>query len=351
MFTEPTLRPAKKVLSGASCRTLHVSGQFAASLTYQGTEALEEVYVVKKLSRCLLGLPAIEALGLVQRVNAVQTETDVVKQFPKLFGGLGRLKEEYKIELQDDAKPCALTTPRHVAIPLLPKVKAELERMEQMGVVSRVREPTDWCSGMVVVPKADGNVRICVDLTRINESVRRERHPMLGVEQALAQLTGAQVFSKIDANSGFWQIPLAKESALLTTFITPFGRYCYNRLPFGITSAPEHFQRRMQEILQGTEGTVCHVDDTLIHRKTKEEHDQRLYAALYRLEQARTTLNKSKCVLAADQVKFLGHIVDREGVRPDPDKVSAIVNFKPPTCVGDIRRLLAMTNQLGKFSP
>ena len=160
-----SLKSPTKTLSGASCRTLQVKGQFTANLNYQDKEATEEVYVVKSLNRSLLGRPAIEALGLVQRVNAVQTKTDLVKQFPKLFEGLGKLEEEYKIVLRDDARPYALSTPRRIAIPLLPKVKAELERMEEMRVVSRVREPTEWCAGMVVVPKADGSVRICVDLT------------------------------------------------------------------------------------------------------------------------------------------------------------------------------------------
>ncbi len=115
--------------------------------------------------------------------------------------------------------------------------------MEALGVITKVQEPTEWCVGMVVAPKADGKVRICVDLTNLNQSVLRERHPLPAVDQILAQLAGAKVFSKLDANSGFWRIPLAPESALLTTFITPFGRFCLHRLPFGITSAPEHFQR------------------------------------------------------------------------------------------------------------
>ena len=91
---------------------------------------------------------------------------------------------------------------------------------------------------MVVVPKPNGSVRICVDLTRLNENVMRERHIMPSVEQTLAQLNEAKLFSKLDANSGFWQIPLCKQSTLLTTFITPFGRYCLKRMPFGITSTP-----------------------------------------------------------------------------------------------------------------
>ena len=90
------------------------------------------------------------------------------------------------------------------------------------------------------------------------------------VEQTLAQLGGAIVFSKLDANSGFWQIELTKESSLLTTFITPFGRYCFNRLPFGITSASEYFQKRMSEILQGIEGVVCLIDDVLVYGRTQE---------------------------------------------------------------------------------
>ena len=346
-----TLKTPTRTLSGANRKTLQVKGQFTATLEYNDKRVTGEVYAVKKLSRSLLGRPAIEALGLVKRVNVVQTEADVKKRFPKLFQGLGQLREQYKIVLREDAKPYALTTPRRVAIPLRLKVKAELQRMQKLGVISRVNEPTEWCSGMVVVPKKDGSVRICVDLTRLNENVRREHHPLPAVEQALAQLADARVFSKLDANSGFWQIPLAKESTLLTTFITPFGRFCFNRLPFGITSAPEHFQRRMSDILQEVEGAVCLMDDILIHGKSKEEHDQRLSTVLHRLQEAGVTLNKKKCLFSQDRVKFLGQVVDHTGVRPDPGKVSAIVNFRTPTCVKDIRRLLGMANQLGKFSP
>jgi len=112
-----------------------------------------------------------------------------------------------------------------------------------------VATPTDWCAGMVVVPKPSRAVRICVDLTKLNQSVKRERYILPSVEQVLVQIGSAKVFSKLDANSGLWQIELASESKLPTTFITPYGRFCFNCLPFGITSSPEHFQRRMSEIL------------------------------------------------------------------------------------------------------
>ncbi len=150
--------------------------------------------------------------------------------------------------------------------------------MEKEGVISKVSEPTPWCAGLVVVPKKSGSVRLCVDLKPLNRSVLRETHPLPKVDETLAQLAGAKTFSKLDANSGFWQIPLSQSSRLLTTFITPMGRYCFNKLPFGISSAPEHFQRRMSELLTGLQGVLCQMDDILVFGKDEAEHDQRLDA-------------------------------------------------------------------------
>ena len=177
------------------------------------------------------------------------------KSFPTLFRSLGKLQRTYHIQLKEGAKPLALTAQRvrRVPVPLLPKVKAELDRMKQFGVIAPVKEPTDWCSGMVVVPKPQNKVRIYVDLTQLNKSVHQEHYQLPAVEQTLAQLAGVKAFSKLDADSRFWQIPLSPELSLLTTFITPFGHFCFRRLPFGITSAPEHFQCQMTKILQDME--------------------------------------------------------------------------------------------------
>jgi len=152
-----------------------------------------------------------------------------------------------------------------------------------MGVISRVEEPTEWCSGMVPVPTKNDLVHICVDLTHLNNAVCRENYILPSVEQTLGSLAGAIVFSKLDANRGFWQVPLSPESAHYTTFITPSGRYHFNRLPFGIASAPEHFQRRMSVILNGLRGIVCHMDDILIWGKDQQEHNVRLHTVLHKL--------------------------------------------------------------------
>ena len=203
---------------------------------------------------------------------------------------------------------------------------------------------------MVVVPKEGGQVRICVDLTHLNKSVERELFPMPSVDSTLARLNGAKVFSKLDAKSGFWQIPLSHASQLLTTFITPHGRYCFTRLPFGISSASEFFQKRFSKVLDGVEGAVNHVDDVLVWGRTQEEHDRRLRETLNRLKGANITLNH-KCEISRSQVKFLGHIIGEDGIKPDPDKVSAILTMTAPTDVASLRRFLGMTNQMNKFTP
>ena len=155
-----------------------------------------------------------------------------------------------------------------------------------------MNKPTEWCATMVVVPKLSGSIRICVDLKPLNESMMQEIHPLPIVDITLAQLTGGKFFTTLDTNSGFWQVPLSKDFRLLTTFIIPFGRFCFNKLPFGITSAPEHFQRRMNDLLQDFPEVVCHVDDILVSGKDKKEHDSCLHTVLQKLEAEGVMLNK-----------------------------------------------------------
>ena len=186
--------------------------------------------------------------------------------------------------------------------------------MEVTGVIVRV-EPNYWCAPMVVVTKKD-DVRICVDLTKLNESVRCERHEMPSVEYTIGQLSDAILFSKLVANSGFWQFPLADESALLTTFITPFGRFCFKLLPFGISSAPEHFHRRMSAILEGIDGVLCQIDDILIFGATQNQHDERIREVLRRLQNENVTLNAKKCQFSVQEVKFMGQTINESGNQP-----------------------------------
>ena len=135
--------------------------------------------------------------------------------------------EPVKIEPTDNAKPYCVNSAKKIPFPLLPKVKEELERMLEEGIIEEVTEPTDWCAPMVPVVKPNGKVRICVNLMKLNEAVKRERYILPTLEDVAAKLVGAKVFSKLHASSGYWQIPLHPESSRLTTSITPSGRYCF----------------------------------------------------------------------------------------------------------------------------
>ena len=177
----------------------------------------------------------------------------------------------------------------------------------------------------------------------------KENHPLPAVDTTLGRLAGSRVFSKLDANSGFWQIKLTWESRPLTTFITPWGRFCFDVLPFGISSGSEKFQKNMILILQGLDGVECNIDDVLVHGKDQTEHDQRLEAVLKRLVEAGVTLNLNKCHFSTDRVKFLGHVISFSGIEAEPEKLQAIADLPPPQNVQEVKAFLGMVNQLSKF--
>ena len=171
-----TLIKSDKKLSGPGNTKLNVLGKFQCMIESQDKFSVQDIYAVKGLTKPLLGRPAIQALGIISNVNlsSVDAENCYRARYPKVFKGLGKTNWTYTIALYADAKPFALSVPRRIPLPLMDKVKAELTRMEKLGVISRIDEPTEWCAGMVVVSKTSGQVRICIYFTKLNMSVKRE---------------------------------------------------------------------------------------------------------------------------------------------------------------------------------
>ena len=355
------LKPTDKVLLGPCNYRMNCKGEFTVTLTYNQTSTKETVYVVESLARPLLSRSAAVKLNLISRLCELTTDeykAKVMRDYPQLFEGLGTMKDEYTIKLKDDAKPFALTVPRKVPMPLYEETKHEIERMLKSGVISPVDHPTDWCAPMVVTPKPNGKVRVCVDLTKLNEYVQRENHPLPSVDLTLGKLAGAKYFTKLDANSGFWQIKLAESSRPLTTFITPWGRYCFNVLPYGISSGSEKFQKCMSRILEGLEGVECNIDDVLVHAPTIELHDYRLQKVLERLSEAGLTLNIDRCTFRVPKIKFLGNVVSANCIEVDSDKVRTCTqecsrspcvfrNGKPPK---QVCRIFSRQDQTNPFA-
>ena len=339
----PKLKPSNAVLSSPG-GMLNCKGQFTADISLKNKQYRVDIYVIE--GACvnnLLSRHAASQMGLVHRLE--ETTADV-------FGDIGLMNcEPVKIELSDNAEPYCVNTARKVPFPLLPKVKEELDRMLKEGIIEEVTEPTDWCAPMVPVVKPNGKVRICVDLRKLNEAVKRERYILPTLEDIAPKLAGAKVFSKLDASSGYWQIPLHPDSSRLTTFITPSGRFCFRRLPFGITSAPEIFQKRMTNLLRNQDNVAAIQDDIIVYGKTIAEHDLSLQRVFKTIAQSGLRLNEKKCEIRKPEICYFGNIISEKGVSPDPEKVKAIQELSAPKNVSELRQLLGMINYLGKFLP
>jgi hypothetical protein len=162
-----------------------------------------------------------------------------LKGYDELFTGLGCLPGEHTIEIDCSYTP-VVHSPRRVPLALKEQIKEELQRMEDAGVIVKQTEPTYWVNSMVTVIKPE-KIRVCIDPRDLNRAIKRGHYPMKTIEEVVAGMPEAKVFSMLDATSGYWQMKLNEQSSKLCTFNTPFGRYRFTRLPFGIKSAPEVF--------------------------------------------------------------------------------------------------------------
>lgn len=239
--------------------------------------------------------------------------------------------------------------PRKVPFALLNNLREELDRMEKMNVIEKVTKPTSWVNSVVVTVKQNGQLRICLDPRNLNKNIMREHYPLKNIDEIRSKLKGAVYFSHLDAFSGFWSLKLDEESSELCTFQTPFGRYKYLRLPFGINSATEIFYRVMIDLFGDIEGILIFVDDFLIYGETEEIHNERLQKVLQRAREVNLKFNKSKCKFLVNEVCFLGHIFSKSGVKVDNEKIKAIENIPSPQNVKELQRFLGMITYLGPF--
>ncbi|RXN33947.1 retrotransposon-like family member retr-1 [Labeo rohita] len=164
-------------------------------------------------------------------------------------------------------------------------------------------------------------------------------------------MAGAKFFTKLDASQGFWQLKLHKDSTKYCTFNTPFGRYSFLRMPFGISSAPEVFHRAMEHIIEGIDGVRVYVDDIVLWGSTIEQHNKRLMEVLQQMQNYGLKLNKDKCQFGAKEITFLGDKLTEGGVEPDKSKVQAILKMPRPTDRKAVLRVMGMINFVGKFIP
>lgn len=308
-------------------------GVCQANVVCQGQRCKVLFVVAKVDSQPILGLQTCVKLSLVKRVNIINKDVaephrpssaspdahpNIVNHYKDVFEGIGCLPVTYRIQLRDDAVP-VIHAARKVPVALKPRLRQELDKLEKLNIVSKIEEPTDWVSSLVIVEKKNGDLRLCLDPKDLNQYIRREHYHIPTRTETTCDMAGARYFSKLDASSGFWQIPLEEQSAKLTTFNTPFGRYYFKRLPFGISSAPEVFHRTVAQLFNGLDGVKTIHDDVLVWGTTVDEHDKRLKQALDRSRQSGLKLNASKCEFRVTEVTYLGDRLSAAGVQPDPN--------------------------------
>jgi len=240
---------------------------------------------------------------------------------------------------------------RRIPIALVPKVKKKLESMERNGIIVKRDEPTAWVNAMHIVEKKDGSIRLCIDPRELNKAIMREHYQVPTFDDVLPRLAGKKPFSIIDMKDGFWHVELDEESSKLVTFNTPFGRYSFTRLPFGLNSAPEVFQKRAQQTFGDIEGVNVVFDDIIIAASTVPEHDETFRKLLQRARENNVRFNRKKLQLTIPTVCYLGHMVSEEGISPDPEKVRAITEFPPPTSREELLRFNGMATNVSRFIP
>lgn len=182
-----------------------------------------------------------------------------------------------------------------------------------------------------------------------NAAIQREHYVIPTLEEILPKLTGAQLFSIVDAKCGYWNVVLDKESSYLTTFNSPFGRYCFKRMPFGLKMSQDIFQVKIDQTFEGCEGVVGIADDIVISGKTEEEHDHNIHAMIKRCKETGLKLNPDKCFIKQEKIKFYGIICGQDGTQPDPDKVSALKQMAPPTNSQELQTFLGLVTYMGPF--
>ena len=288
----------------------------------------------------------------VYSITSEGTSADIVKNFPDVFTGVGKLKDyQLKLHVNKDVKPVVQPV-RRLPFGLREKVDKKLDDLLKEEIIKEVPSgPAEWVSPPVAVPKPDGDTPICVDMRRANEAIEKERHPIPKIKEVLHPLNRSAVFSNLDLKWGFHQVELNAESRQITTFITHRGLFRYKRLMFGVTSAPEKDQKIVKDALIGCKGVKNIADDLIIHGCGIQEHDENLLAVLHRLRECGLTLNETKCQFRLPKLTFFGHDLSKQGISPSEEKMSANQNAKPPQNTTEVRSFLGLVQYCAKFPP
>ena len=262
-------------------------------------------------------------------------------------GCVENLELEIQLKDNDPVRKNYISIPK----PLYREVEEYLEDLINRNWICKSRSA--YSSPMVCVQKKDGSVRLCIDYRELNKKTFPERQPIPRIQDILNGLGGNKWFTVLDQGKAYHQGFMAEGSRPLTAFVTPWGLYQWNRIPFGLMNAPAAFQRYINDCLDGLRDNICipYLDDILVYSKTFDEHVQDVRQVLRRLQEHGIKLKPSKCKFFQQQVRYLGRVVSSDGYSLDPEDTAAVYNLakQKPETVGDVRKLLGFLSYYRQY--
>ena len=359
------LRPTEIQFRSYTSGIFKPLGVAEVNVEYNNLSSKELLFVVPSDFSPILGRTWIRHLGisleeidlqnsdiLDVHVNSIDPIPDITRQYAEIFEPKIGCTPGFtcSLQLRPNSKPVFIKE-RNVPYALLDKVNQELDSLEQSGIISKI-ETSDWGSPLVIIPKPDGSLRLCVDYKiGVNKQLISARHPIRKIDDILNNLRNSTYFCHLDLYKAYLHIKVDEESRAIQTISTHRGTYLMNRLSFGIKSAPSEFNRILDQILSNLDGTMSYYDDIIIHGPTFEICKRRLLACLERLKKFDLHLNRAKCVFFQTQVQYLGYCISHNKISKCPKKVEAIVKMPVPQSPDELHRFLGMVTYYARFIP
>nr|CAI5849022.1 unnamed protein product [Callosobruchus analis] len=335
-------RPEKTLLAYGSSTPLDVKGSFESIIEANGNKVHATFYVIAGGTRNLLGKITATQLGVLK--IGIEINTVGSQPFPKFKDTL------IEIPIDEAVKPVSQPY-RRIPIPIEKKVEQKIQELLDCDIIEEVQGSSRWVSPIVPVLKPDGELRVCVDMRRANVAIMKENHPLPSIDLLLPKIRKAKWFSKLDIKNAFYQVELHPNSRYITTFMTSKGLYQYKRLMFGITCAPELFQKILERKIIHCDGALNFIDDILVFGENEKNHDDRLSKVLDTLKKNNVLLNEKKCIYKVQEVEFLGNKLTAKGVKPLERYIDSIRQFRAPETIEELQSFLGLANYVNKWIP
>lgn len=362
---QPKCQPSSQSVRNASGDALEISSEFQCSVQFGQRSFNTTCYLTPIKGLNLLGIDWIDQLGIWEvPINSIcnaveaadvsaesQRVTDTItSRFPAVFRDSPGLCTKFNVELRVKPGQQPVFRPkRPVAFAAVADIDNELDRLQKLGIIHAV-EYSQWAAPIVVVRKTNGTTRICADFsTGLNDALQPYPYPLPTPDEIFSRLSNCEMFSLIDLSDAFFQVQVHENSRELLTINTHRGLFRYHRLPFGVKIAPGAFQQVIDMMIAGLTGTSAYLDDILITGKNIDDHNRNLNRLFERIQLFGFTIKAEKCSIAMRELEYLGHILDRRGIRPNPSKTLAIAQMPAPTDLATLRSYLGGINFYCKY--